>query len=78
MQMHAPWNWASGASNLNFGSYDLFVRDFLLSIARKPPVESFATSLYYKPMTLLKDLLWAYGFRRSVPEVGGVRFPGHR
>jgi hypothetical protein len=70
MPMNAPWNWAGGASNLNFGSYDLFARDFLWSIVRQHPVESFTTFVYYKPRALLKDLLWAYGFRRSVPDVG--------
>jgi hypothetical protein len=69
MMMTEPWIWSSGFSRLRLGAYDRLAREFFWSVAYQHPFAFLSTFVYYKPVSLVRHLLWVYGFRRDIPDI---------
>jgi hypothetical protein len=69
----AEWVAMGGTSDkfteLRMKDYDKIARELLIEIAQKHPIECISTYVYYKPIALIKDMAWIYGFRRDLPDI---------
>ena len=41
-----------------------------MDVCSREPGQCLATMFFFKPLSLLADLSWLYGFRRDIPDVG--------
>jgi hypothetical protein len=62
----------SSFEGVKFAKYDPLVRDMLIARCSTYTRECLETVLYYKPVSLLENLGWLYGFRAEVPDLNVV------
>src|SRR5262245_56501282 len=77
----SEWDAIGGSSpdyyKLLWVPYDLFARDALLELClHREPGQCVANVIYYKPLSLMRNLAWLYGFRDDVPDLAVYAFAG--
>jgi hypothetical protein len=63
---------ASSFEGVKFARYDPLVREMLISRCSTFVRECLETVLFYKPVSLLQNLAWLYGFREFPPDLDVV------
>src|SRR5262249_62032165 len=61
---------SGGYSRLRWALYDRIAGEPFVDVCSREPGQCLATMFFYKPLSLLADLSWLYGFRRDIPDVG--------
>src|SRR5262249_48952601 len=56
--------------NPRWDPYDRIAGEALVDVCSREPGQCVATMFFFKPLSLLADLSWLYGFRRDIPDVG--------
>src|SRR5262249_40957162 len=60
----------SAYSEIRWAPYDRLAGEALVDVCSREPGQCLATMFFFKPLSLLADLSWLYGFRRDIPDVG--------
>lgn len=59
----------SGYTNLKWISYELVVKEMFFARCKQFPMQCLRSSFYYKPLSTIKTLGWAYGLRKFPPDL---------
>ncbi len=56
-------------TTINWASYDALVREMTYEKCKSYPIDCTLTIIWYKPVSLIKNLLWVYGFQKYPPDM---------